>query len=263
MTTVYRHGSWCRRYHKSPDARTRLVVFPHAGGSSSFYVRFSQALSTACEVLVVQYPGRQDRRSEPMIEDLAMLAVPLADALAPLADRPLALFGHSMGATVAYEVARRLAVDMVFVSARPAPGRVRDRGVHRKPNPELIEELRAMHGTATGLFDDRELMELVLPVIRSDYRASETYRYRPGPPIDSPIVALAGTTDPCVTPAEMSHWSAYTRAAFGLHEFDGGHFYLESQRAAVADLITGRLATVSRPQDGAQLARGDVRQSLL
>ncbi|MDQ0954324.1 surfactin synthase thioesterase subunit [Streptomyces phaeochromogenes] len=99
---------WIRRYHPAPDASTRLVCFPHAGGSATFYHPVSRALSPEIDVVAVQYPGRQERRTEPLVDSVEKLADLIVPELEPWLDRPLTFFGHSMGASLAYEVALRL-----------------------------------------------------------------------------------------------------------------------------------------------------------
>src|SRR4051794_9909349 len=135
---------WLRRFHPAPQAAARLVCLPHAGGSASYYHPLSAALSPAVEAVAVQYPGRQDRRSEPLVDDLLVLADRLADALAD-EPGPLALFGHSMGAVLAFEVARRLEregreIAALFVSGRRAPTAHRDEWLHRVGDAELLDE---------------------------------------------------------------------------------------------------------------------------
>jgi pyochelin biosynthetic protein PchC len=249
MTTTNRNKGWIRKFHQSPGAEFRLVLFPHAGGSANVYFPLSAELSPAVEVLAVQYPGRQDRSSEPLMTDLNTMADGLSSALRPWAGRRLALFGHSMGATVAFEVARRLPVDALFVSGRRAPGRTVDEGLHRRRDDELVAAIRAMHGPSSALFEEPELIEILLPALRGDFEASETYIHRPGPPIDCPIIGLVGTKDPRVPTEEMSYWAGFTTSAFHLHTFVGGHFYLEAQRPAVAEIVREHLgrATALRP----------------
>jgi surfactin synthase thioesterase subunit len=233
---------WIRRFHPAPDAGTRLVCLPHAGGSASFYFPVSRALSPSLDVLAVQYPGRQDRMGEPPVGDLDELADRAFAALSGWLDRPAVLFGHSLGATVGFEVARRMqatgrAPVALVVSARRAPSVQRPETVHLRSDDGLLAELTGLSGTDPRLLGDPDLLRAVLPVLRSDYRAAETYRYRPGPRLTCPVTALTGDEDPKVTLDEARAWGGHTDAGFEFHVFAGGHFYLASHQDAVLDIV--------------------------
>nr|AZF85923.1 thioesterase [Catenulispora sp.] len=239
---------WIRRYHPRPEAAIRLVCFPHAGGSAPFYFPVSAGTGPDVDVLAVQYPGRQDRRTEPLIDTVDTLADRLADLLPDWLDRPYAFFGHSMGATVAYEVARRLAARgseplHLFVSGRRAPSRARDERVHERDDAGLIADLRELSGTDTRIFGEPELMSLVLPVIRSDYKAAETYTYRAGEPLHCPITVLIGDADSKSTVDEAESWREHTTGPTAVQVYSGGHFYLVEHKDAVMDVI-GKALTV-------------------
>lgn len=238
---------WLRRYHPVPGAAPRLVCCPHSGGSATCFLPLSAALSPAVEVVPVQYPGRQDRRAEPLISDLRELAARLTGLLAD-EPGPLALFGHSMGAVLAFEVAQRLErggreVTALFVSGRRAPTAHRDVWLHRASDHELLHEVRRLGGTEAELLDDDEIVRLALPVIRNDTRAVETYLHESGnePELSCPIIALTGTEDPQADVAEADRWRDHTSGRFELRTFPGGHFYLNSCTAALGRLISARL----------------------
>src|SRR2546421_8574549 len=241
------HELWLRRFHPAPGARARLVCLPHAGGSASYYPPLSAALSPTMEALAVQYPGRQDRRAEPLVDDLLVLADRLTDVLAD-EPGPLALFGHSMGAVLAFEVARRLErggreVSALFVSGRRAPTMHRDEWLHRTGDAELLHEVRKLSGTDVELLDDEEIVQMVLPVIRNDFQAVGTYRHQPGdePELRCPVTAVIGTEDPRVTRSEADRWRTHTSGPFALHTYPGGHFYLTSVTTELSRLLCARL----------------------
>ncbi|HEY9332134.1 MAG TPA: alpha/beta fold hydrolase [Streptomyces sp.] len=244
-------NAWVRRYHPAPDADVRLVCFPHAGGSATFYFPVAQALSPSLDVLAVQYPGRQDRYTEPPVDSIHALADVVTDELmAGWTDRPLILFGHSMGAMVAYEVACRLQergapVAGLFASGRRAPDAYRDENVHTADDEGIVAELKRMEGTDAQVFSDEEVMRMILPAVRSDYRAVETYRHRPGPPLRCPVTVLVGEDDPQVTPEEAQAWERRTDAPFRLRSYPGGHFYLVSQVPEVLGEIREFARTVN------------------
>ncbi|MCP2166462.1 thioesterase II family protein [Goodfellowiella coeruleoviolacea] len=237
---------WIRRFHPAPDSDVRLVCFPHAGGSASFFFPVSRQLSPRLDVLALQYPGRQDRRNEPPIDSIAELADQAAEALRSWTDKPLAFFGHSMGAVLAYEVGLRLqrsGTDLVelFASGRRAPSTVRDERVHTQPDEGLIDEIKSLSGTDASLLGNEEILRMILPAIRSDYRAVETYVHQPGQRLSAPITVLVGDADPKVTLDEARKWQEHTTGAFDMKVFAGGHFYLTPHAAEVIRLIADRL----------------------
>jgi pyochelin biosynthetic protein PchC len=198
------------------------------------------------ELLAVRYPGREDRIFEPPVARMEELAESLAEACASLPSGPLAFFGHSMGASVAYEVAVRLAAtpgaaepEALFVSGRAGPGKNRSRGLAEATDEELVQDLAAMSGTTAEALANKELRELLLPAVRADYRLMERYAASiPSPALDIPVYAYYGDRDEKVDEDSVSAWSSVTRSAFGTRSFPGGHFYLEEQTAPlVADLF--------------------------
>jgi surfactin synthase thioesterase subunit len=239
--------TWLRRFGPAGDAATTLVCLPHAGGSASFYFPVARALAPAVDVLAVQYPGRQDRRHEPHIGSLPELADRIVDALRQLDDRPVALFGHSMGAVLAYEVGLRLAdagraaLCRVFVSGRRAPSRYRDDRLHLQSDLQILAEIRRLDGTEAAALDDPDIRGMLLPAIRSDYRAVETYRHDPGRVLGCPVTVLTGDRDPLVTLDEARAWKLHTTGPTDVVVLPGGHFYLVKQNARVLDIIVSRL----------------------
>ncbi|MYS92095.1 MULTISPECIES: thioesterase II family protein [Streptomyces] len=237
---------WIRRFFPSPDAPVQLVCLPHAGGSASFFRPVAQALNPRVEVLAVQYPGRQDRHHEPMIDSIGGLADHVCRAVTGAVDRPFALFGHSMGATLAFEVAVRLeqagrVAERVFVSGRRAPSCHRDEQVHQRDDAGIIAELRRLSGTDQRVFGDDELMRMVLPAVRNDYRAAETYVCATDHRLRSPVTALTGDDDPKASHDEVRAWSDHTQGAFEMERYPGGHFFLVDHAPDVIRLIRERL----------------------
>ncbi|GAA3052038.1 alpha/beta fold hydrolase [Streptomyces roseofulvus] len=233
-----------RRIAERPYARARVVLFPHGGGSASYFRSWAAAVPWDLDFLVAQYPGREDRYSEPMPDDIQTLAAVLADG--PPVDGPelpTMLFGHSMGALVAYEVAREISAAghhplRLVVSGHPAPELTRPGTVHLGTDEELVEELRRTEATHREVLDDTDLVEAFLPTIRTDYRLSETYRPRPGARLIAPVSVLYGDRDPEITPREAEAWSDTTEGPCEVRVFEGGHFYLDHHRDQVVELLT-------------------------
>ncbi|MFD5697153.1 thioesterase II family protein [Streptomyces lasiicapitis] len=241
MTVADGSDLWLRRFHPAPDAPVRLVCFPHAGGSATFYFPVSAALASDCDVVALQYPGRQDRRNEPNVDDIGVLADRMAPLVEPLFDRPVVFFGHSMGAILAFEVARRLqgrghTPAMLFASGRRAPSTHRVENVHQRDDDGLIADMKTLSGTDAQVLGDEELLRMVLPALRSDYRAIETYAPESAT-VDCPITALVGDDDPKATVPEAEEWRAHTTAAFHIQVYRGGHFYLTPRGAEVIAVV--------------------------
>jgi surfactin synthase thioesterase subunit len=238
---------WIRRFHPAPDAPVRLLCLPHAGGSAPFFHPVSAALAPRVEVLAVQYPGRQERRDEPCVQSIARLADRLLQVLADDLDRPLALFGHSMGASLAFELAGLLEQEagfspvVLFASGRQAPSRPDVESVHLRGDEELIAEMGRLGGTDARILADPEMRELVLPTLRGDFRAAETYRPERTEVLACPISALMGDLDPRAREPEVRAWQEHTTGEFDLRIFSGGHFYLAEHAAEVIRHIAGRL----------------------
>ncbi|WP_284749042.1 thioesterase II family protein [Amycolatopsis sp. RTGN1] len=235
--------AWFRRFHPAAPGAPRLLCFPHAGGTASYFHSLSAALAPAVDVLAVQYPGRQDRHAEPLVDDLFLLADRLAEVVAAEVTGPTAFFGHSMGASLAFEVARRLGAGPIglFASGRRAPASFAGGPVPERSDDELLADVRRIGGTDPRVLAHPELLRLVLPVLRNDFKAAETYHYRPGPDVGCPVFALFGDSDPRVTEAEARRWAEHTSGPFELKAFPGGHFYLNDNLEEVGGLIGERL----------------------
>ncbi len=238
-------SGWLRGLEEQPHARRWVVCFPHAGGSASFFRSWRGQLPADVGVLAIQYPGHEDRIREPCRIDVAALADPVAAALGAVRGEPLVLFGHSMGATVAYEVARRLASTAaphaLAVSGHPAPRRGRGTAWHLTDDDTLWSQVRRLSGTADQVLDHPELRAMLMPVLRNDYRISEQYRPAAGPLLRDRVLALIGGSDPEVTDDEARGWSEVSRGPFTLRVLPGGHFYLVPQQAEVVRAVLGLL----------------------
>lgn len=241
------YRQWVRRFHPRPEAGIRLICLPHAGGGAPTYRPTSAALAPGVEVLAVQYPGRQERRHEPLIDSVNGLADALFDVLEPDTAGPYALFGHSMGAMVAYELALRFEQAgqpplRLFASGRRAPSRRRNESDKYLDDEVLLAELKELNGTDKRLFQRDDLLRASLPVLRNDYKAADSYVHRQGAKVDCPITVMVGDTDPHVTMDEANAWRDHTTGASEVLVYGGGHFYLTEHHDQVVSVITERLA---------------------
>jgi pyochelin biosynthetic protein PchC len=250
----YGAGGLLRCFDPRPLPAFRLVCFPHAGGTASFFRRWSEALPASAELIAVQYPGREDRIADPFPESVEELADAAADALAPLPTSGLILLGHSLGAAVAYEVAQRLErqghrPELLVLSARPAPHRQRRETVHEGGDEAILADLRRLGGTDGSLLDDPAIRELVLPSLRADYRLSEEYWPEAElPTLSCAVAGFSAAGDPEATEEEMRSWADVTSGCFDSRVFPGDHFYLRDDAPAVVGEVMrllGHSATAS------------------
>lgn len=228
--------------HQGPPPRLRLVCFPHAGAPGMFFSPWTHALPAHVELVTVRYLPRAPE------ERLTDLAARVARELTALPVRPSALFGHSMGAVVAYETARNWDAEgpgrpalPLFVSGSPSPGDHRADDLHLRSEDELVVVLRRLGGTAAEILDDPELRATWLPDIRRDFRLLDTYRYTEGPPLNRPVIAMTGRDDPEAPLDSVRRWRAYTGSSFELCTFPGGHFYLVEDKDRLVGEVLRRL----------------------
>jgi surfactin synthase thioesterase subunit len=215
------------------------VVFPHAGAAAASYRGLATALSAGGDTYIVQYPRRAERLGEPAPETVHDLVLGLFEAGPWSAAAPLRLFGHSMGAVVAFEFARiaesrDAMVRRLWVSAGPAPSAVA--GMPELPTSEdgLLADIADLGGTDPDLLADEELAELITTAVRADYQAINRYDCAPGVRIHADICVLGARDDHRVDAAALRLWEGHTAGAFELYLYDGGHFYLNEHIDAVA-----------------------------
>lgn len=247
---------WVRTPKPPSRAILRLFCFAHAGGGTAFFRPWREALLPVAEVCPVLLPGRESRFREPPFRSLEALLDPLCEALWRHADRPVAFLGHSMGAAVAYEAARRFAAAnsqgpvCLLVSGRRAPHLpARRPPLAALPADALMAAVQGLNGTPSQVVEQKDLMQLFLPALRADFHLNDSYVPLPGPALTCPVTALGGDTDPEAHPGELEEWRYVTRGAFRCRIVSGGHFYLQGAPGPV-------LAAVRHDLQRALAARG-------
>lgn len=244
-------GRWLHCIKDGNQARVRLFCFPYSGAGASIFYPWAGELLPFVELWPVQLPGRETRLAEPPFGQLIPLIDALEPQLRPYLDRPFALFGHSMGALVAFELARalrdrhNLLPVHLFVSGHGAPHlREYRTPIHGLPEAEFLAELRRLRGTPEAVLEHAELRDMIVPILRADFAVCETYLYRWARPLACPISALGGLADDMVNRDHLEAWHAHTSGPFSLHMFPGGHFYLQTSRPLLLQTILRHLSHV-------------------
>lgn len=254
---------WANCPLPAPDARFRMFCLPYAGAGASIYRAWPGALRDVAEVWPVHLPGRERRLSDPPLASVQSLATRTARGIAECVDRPFVLFGHSMGALISFEIVRalrRLGLPQpaaLFVSGYGGPQLPDTRPpIHGLPDADFKDAVEALDGTPDAVIANAELMELLLPLLRTDFKLVETYRFQSEEPLDLPIYVYGGRDDRDTPPEALEGWKNCTNGSTSTTMFDGGHFYLCDHAAAFLDQVRRdvQALTVHQP-DQRQIAR--------
>ncbi len=241
-------SSWLAYCKPNPQARLRLFCFPYAGGGASTYRTWASELPSVVDVCPVQLPGRETRLREAPLTRIGPLVSAITEAIHPFLDIPFCFFGHSMGAIVSFEMARHLRLEhglvprQLFVSGRRAPHLPDpDPPKYNLPEDEFLEEIKRLNGTPEEAFQSKELMQLLLPVMRADCEVIEVYEYAEQPPLSCSISAYGGLSDDEAPREDLEAWCRHTSAAFALAMFPGDHFFLQTSRQALLRALSREL----------------------
>lgn len=239
-------------------SQIRLLCLPHAGAGASGYRTWGRGLPPTIGVCPVQLPGRENRIGERPYYEVAPLAQDLASVVAKLVEPPYALFGHSLGALVAFELAQELrkigAPEPVhlFVSGRQAPQTAAYLSEwHDLDLPDLTAELAQLGGTPREVLDNPELLAMIVPLLRADFAVNEKYRPTERSPLDLPITAFGATADPRAALPTVEAWRVQTSREFVLHKLPGGHFVVLQQHSA---FVHARIVETMAPWSPALVA---------
>lgn len=226
-----------------------MYCFSYAGGSAAAYVPWQNALP-GVEICAVQLPGRGARFKETPYTSMPSLIRDLAGVIERQDDSlPHVFFGHSLGALVAFELVRhcrangmRMPRKLIVSGANPPRWRNSLRMLHLLDDDGLIEELKGYNGTPMEILEDRELMALLLPTIRADFKIAETYQYTEATPLNMPITVFQGTSDDYICKEKIADWRLETTNTCNVHWFDGDHFFIDAKRDEVLATIKAELA---------------------
>lgn len=234
---------WVKRF-TGTDKPGAVLVFPHAGGAAAAYRWLAKSLvANDVDTFVVQYPQRADRRSHPAADSIEALALELFEAGDWHLTAPLTLFGHCMGAIVAFEFARLaerngVPVRALWASSGQAPSTVAASGPLPTADRDVLADMVDLGGTDPVLLEDEEFVELLVPAVKADYRALSGYSCPPDVRIRANIHAVGGNRDHRISREMLTSWETHTSGRFTLSHFDGGHFYLNDHLDAVARMVS-------------------------
>ncbi len=252
-------NNWLVRPQPNPGAATRLFLFPYAGGGPAAFGKWPATLPCTIETWIAHYPGRGSRYNEPLIKQINALAKQLSQAIQPLSDKPYAFFGHSLGGLIAFEIIRKLRkqnlsrLNILFVSACGAP-HLHDphQPIHELPDSGFVNALQELNGIPSEALNSPDLMEMLLPTLRADFQAVESYRFLPEEsPLDIPIIAYGGLDDSRVSREQLEGWAAQTNSNFKSKYFPGDHFFINGAKdeimRSIAREVMSSLTMNSKP----------------
>ena len=246
--TALTENRWIVRFKPTACVTFRLICFTYAGGTAMTYRRWPHALPADIDVCAVELPGHGSRAGERSFTRMSDLVPPLLTELMPcFFDAPFALFGHSLGALVAFELARELQRHGVpspaglFVSGRGAPLTQEAEEIHDMPDAEFVRRVKDMNGTPAAVFENAELLAMILPPLRADFELGETHVHSPGMLLTCPITAFGGSGDEHTSLEKLALWRDQTNGPFSMHIFPGDHFFLHSCEMAVVHEVHRQL----------------------
>ncbi|QED47030.1 thioesterase II family protein [Cytobacillus dafuensis] len=238
---------WCLNKTFKSNPKMRILLFPYACGGASIYRTWHNFFPSEIEVIPIQLPGRENRLSEKPYTSIVELTDYLFETLKPLYDKPLALFGHSMGSLITYELSIRLEHAGIipahlFVSAHSSPKKGKlGTNDHLLSDEKLISRLRELSFTPEPVLQNQDLMQLLLPMIRADFTMCETYDYKEHPTLNCPLTVFGGTNDREVSLNELDHWKPYTNASFSKVTITGDHFFVHDQASTIISNISEKI----------------------
>ena len=229
--------NWLKIFNPNKNSKLRLFCFPYAGGGALTFQKWHTQLPQQVEICAIQLPGRENRLRETPFNQLKPLMGELIEIILPYLDKPFAVFGHSMGAIIAFEMARQIRLKYnispahLFVSARGAPSVTikRNPPFHCLSDSEFVKCIQNLDGTPKEVLNNPELLELLLPIMRADFEINETYLYTTEKPLDCPITAFRGTQDTMISYEDTAAWETETNGSFMLRSLPGGHFFIQNE----------------------------------
>jgi len=235
-------NSWFITLNPNPNASSRLFCFHYAGGNASLFYPWTKHLDASIELIAIQLPGHGAPFKGPLLASTNAVILYLKEAILPYFDRPCFFFGHSLGALIAFELARTLQRDhkllpnCLFVSGSP-PYPPEQKSIHHLSDQEFIEEIKKYSGTPPEILEDALLRDRFLPILRNDFKMLESHVYHNGPPLTCDLIALGGLDDPIVKAESIKGWKIHTSQKFQSYIFSGDHFFIKPQQQKVIEIL--------------------------
>lgn len=244
------NSKWISNHYIPAKAKIRLLCFPFGGGGASTYLSWARHLKPEIEIVPVQLPGRETRLDETSIDKISKLISGMLPALIGYLDRPYAMFGHSMGALIAFELSREIrrknlpGPKLLLLSGKSAAHLKDDYPpIACLPDKKLMKELEKRYEVKLS-GDSMALIQMMLPTIRSDIFAVEKYIYKSEPPFDFPIIGFGGKLDRIIKPPDIEAWSIHTTGRFRYYHIDGDHFFVKSKSNTLVTYVRNELIAV-------------------
>lgn len=236
-------NSWFIKQKPNKKADLRLICFPYAGGSASTYMSWANSLPENVELVIIQAPGRGIRIAEQAFSNMYSLVNELISVIPSVLDKPYILFGHSMGSRVAFELMHQLKVvkqplplHFIASGSRGPHIKATNKPIYQFSDDDFINELKILNGTPQAVLDNKELMEMFLPLLRADFEVSDTYCYQGNGKFDCPISVLTGEDDD-ISIDDLNAWGKWFESELELYSIAGDHFFIDSHKEAVLNKV--------------------------
>lgn len=224
----------------------RLFCIPYAGGGASVFRKWKEFLAPNIELFAIQLPGRESRYSEPPIQDIDFLVKEIANSIMNLGSGPFAIYGHSLGASLAFELTLELEKNgfypkYLFVSGRQSPGLVSLRSpIGHLPDDQFLNELAQYKSTPPEILQNHEFIKMLLPMLKADFSIAERYSHQPNKKVLADLIAIGSNKDIWLLPNSLEGWNNYTTGRFSTKWFDGGHLYLNENTQLLVEFLMSK-----------------------
>jgi medium-chain acyl-[acyl-carrier-protein] hydrolase len=244
MTTKNTFTDWVTCPQPNPQAKLRLFCFAYAGGSATVFRTWANYLPKTMELCPIEIPGRGRQIKSPPYTKIQPLVRAIATNIIPYLDKPYAFFGYSMGSLISFELTKLLRSEYnfhplhLFVAACQSPQFLPEKPpISQLPDPDFLTAISQFNGISDAVLKNAELMQMFLPIIRADFTVLESYVYTPQSPLYCPITAFGGLQDPIVSYFALSGWKEQTVAPFLLHQIDGDHFFINTNKSTLLNSV--------------------------